>query len=237
MGKAVAAALPVVGGVLSGVDQQRSARKAGNIQAGAAQNAMNAQEEYFNYIRELLQPYADVGAPALEQQKALMGLGGAEAQQAQINQLESSPLFQSLVRQGEESLLQNASATGGLRGGNTQGALAQFRPAMLNREIANRYGQLGDMINLGTGAIGSLGKARMDTGTNISNLMMQQSLARANKAMAGGWMGSLGQGLMMAGSSPGLGNLKWADFNPFGGGAATRPTSMGGYYAGLANYM
>jgi hypothetical protein len=108
---------------------------------------------------------------------------------------------------------------------------------MLNREIANRYGQLGDMINLGTGAIGSLGKVRMDTGTNISNLMMQQSLARANKAMAGGWMGSLGQGLMMAGSSPGLGNLKWADFNPFGGGAATRPTSMGGYYAGLANYM
>jgi hypothetical protein len=237
MGKVVSAVTGPIGGILSGIDQQRSARKAGNIQAGAAQNAMNAQEQYFNYIRELLQPYADVGAPALEQQKALMGLGGAEAQQAQINQLESSPLFQSLVRQGEESLLQNASATGGLRGGNTQGALAQFRPAMLNREIANRYGQLGDMINLGTGAIGSLGKARMDTGTNISNLIMQQSLARANKAMAGGWMGSLGQGLMMAGSSPGLGNLKWADFNPFGGGAATRPTSMGGYYAGLANYM
>jgi hypothetical protein len=235
MGKVVSAVAGPIGGILSGVDQQRSARKAGNIQAGAAQNAMNAQEEYFNYIRELLQPYADVGAPALKQQKALMGLGGAKAQQAQINQLESSPLFQSLVRQGEESLLQ--STTGGLRGGNTQGALAQFRPAMLNREIANRYGQLGDMINLGTGAIGSLGNARMSTGNNISNLIMQQSLARANKAMAGGWMGSLGQGLMMAGSSPGLGNLKWADFNPFGGGAATRPTSMGGYYAGLANYM
>jgi len=234
MGKAVAAALPVVGGIFSGVDQQRSARKAGNIQAGAAQRAMDAQEQYFNYIRELLQPYADVGAPALEQQKALMGLGGAEAQQAQINQLESSPLFQSLVRQGEESLLQNASATGGLRGGNIQGALAQFRPAMLNREIANRYGQLGDMINLGTGAIGSLGKARMDTGTNISNLIMQQSLARANKAMAGGWMGSLGQGLMMAGLNPDIKNLTWADFNPFGG---STPTSMGGYYAGLANYM
>jgi hypothetical protein len=224
MGNVVSAIAAPIGGILGGIDQQRSARKAGNIQAGAAQNAMNAQEQYFNYIRELLQPYADVGAPALEQQKALMGLGGAEAQQAQINQLELSPLFQSLVRQGEESLLQNASATGGLRGGNTQGALAQFRPAMLNREIANRYGQLGDMINLGTGAIGSLGKARMDTGTNISNLMMQQSLARANKAMAGGWMGTLGQGLMMAGSSPGLGNLKWADFNPFGGGSGSLAT-------------
>lgn len=231
MGKVVSAVAAPIGGILSGIDQQRSARRAGNIQAGAAQNAMDAQEGYFNYIRELLQPYADVGAPALEQQKALIGMGGPEAQQAQISQLESSPLFQSLLKQGEEAMLQNASATGGLRGGNLQGALAQYRPQMLNMEIAKRYSQLGDMINLGTGAIGSLGKARLDTGENIGNLIMQQSLARANKAMAGGWMGTLGQGLMMAGSSPQLRNLGWSDFNPF---ASKAPTSMGSYYAGLA---
>jgi hypothetical protein len=73
------------------------------------------------------------GGPALQAQMAALGLSGPEAQQEYVAQQEQSPAFQALARQQEEALLQNASATGGLRGGNVQGALAQFRPALLNQ--------------------------------------------------------------------------------------------------------
>ncbi|WP_449405980.1 hypothetical protein [Massilia phosphatilytica] len=37
-----------------------------------------------------------------------------------------APRFQALQQQGNDAILANASATGGLRGGNVQGALGQF---------------------------------------------------------------------------------------------------------------
>jgi hypothetical protein len=70
------------------------------------------------------QPFQEAGAQAFEQQQALAGLRGPEAQQAAIAQIEQSPFLQAQIRQGEEAMLQRASATGGLRGGNIQAALA-----------------------------------------------------------------------------------------------------------------
>ena len=226
MGKIVSAVGGIAGGILGGIDQQRSQRRAANAQMGAAQRAIDEQAYQFDYIRDLLKPYVEAGTPALEQQKALIGLAGPEAQQAQISQLESSPIFQALLKQQEDALLQNASATGGLRGGNFQAALAQFRPNMLNQQIENQYGRLGDFINLGSGAASGLGGAAMRKGENTANLLLQQGQALANKRLAGGWMGTLGSGLMMAGSNPTIQGL-------FGGGGAPSG-GIGSYYAGLA---
>jgi hypothetical protein len=84
-----------------------------------------------------------------------------------------------LAQQGEEALLQRASATGGLRGGNIQGALAQFRPALLNQAIEQQYGRLGGMTSLGQQSAAGVGTAGMQTGTNVANLLAQQGAARA----------------------------------------------------------
>ena len=144
-----------------------------------------------------LQPYAQAGVGALQQQQALLGLLGPEAQQQAIAQLEQGAGFQAQVRQGEEALLQRASATGGLRGGNIQAALAQFRPQMLQQEIEAQYGRLGGMTALGqttTQNIAQLGQASaagqsaagLQTGANIANLFGQQGAARAGARLAEG---------------------------------------------------
>lgn len=102
--------------------------------------------------------YGQGGLQAFQQQQALSGGLGAAAQQQAIGGLESSPIFQALARQGEDAILQNASATGGLRGGNVQGALAQFRPGLLNQFAQQQFGNLGSLSALGASNLGLLGQ-------------------------------------------------------------------------------
>jgi len=109
-----------------------------------------------------------------------------DPQQQAISQLENSAGFQALARQGEEGILQNASATGGLRGGNVQGALAQFRPALLNQFIEQQYGRLGGMANLGQNSAAGVGAAGVNAATSISDLLEQAGQARAGNALAQG---------------------------------------------------
>ena len=109
-----------------------------------------------------------------------------EAQQEAISQQEQSPFFQALVAQGEDAILQNASATGGLRGGNVQGALAQFRPSLLNAFIEQQYGRLGGMTELGQNSAAKVGAAGQTAATNIGNRLTEAGQARAGSALAQG---------------------------------------------------
>lgn len=112
--------------------------------------------------------------------------GGAKAQQAAIDQFQQSPMFQALARQGEDAILQNASATGGLRGGNTQGALAQFRPALLNQQIQQQYQNLAGLSALGQSSAAGVGSGGMAAASNIGNLLTQNATNQGNAALVGG---------------------------------------------------
>lgn len=137
---------------------------------------------------------------------------GQDAQARAIAGLENSPIFQALVRQGEEGILQNASATGGLRGGNVQGALAQFRPAMLNQQINQRFAQLGGITQLGQNSAAGVGNAGLGAAGNIAALLEQKGAAQAGGAIAqgnawGGLLNNVGFAAGMAGGG-GLGMLR-----------------------------
>jgi hypothetical protein len=136
--------------------------------------------------------------------------GGAQAQQQAISQFEQSPMFQALARQGEEGILQNASATGGLRGGNVQGALAQFRPALLNQQIQQQLETLGGISRLGQNAAAGVGTAGMETGRNVGALLQDTGQARGYGALGSGM--ALGQGVASLGSI--LGGALGGQSNP-----------------------
>jgi len=171
----------VVGGsqLVGGMMQADAASEAAGIQAGAAGEGIAEQRRQFDALQALLKPYTEAGLPALQQQQALLGLQGPEAERAAIERIQGSETFQALTQQGEEALLQRASATGGLRGGNIQAALAQFRPALLSQAIEQQYGRLGGMTQLGQRSAAGVGAAGMESGTNVANLLAQQGAARA----------------------------------------------------------
>lgn len=102
------------------------------------------------------------GLQAFQQQLGLSGALGADAQQQAISGIENSPLFNALAKQGETGILSAASATGGLRGGNVQQALAQNRQQLLGQQVQQQFQNLGGLAGLGSqnfGALGQLGQS------------------------------------------------------------------------------
>lgn len=199
----------IVGGITGAKQQAQAVERAGATQAGAADAAIAEQRRQFDILTELLRPYVESGQPALQQQQALIGLRGAPEQQAAITTLEQSPFFQSAVRQGEEALLQRASATGGLRGGNIQAALAQFRPQMLESQIAQQYERLGGLTSLGQSSAAGQASAGMQTAGAIGNLLAQRGAALAGGQIAKGGVvrQSFGDLMKIGGTFAGMGGF------------------------------
>lgn len=201
----------VASGLVGGVFQSKAASKAADAQTQASALSVEEQRRQFDKVQELLKPYIEagtssigqlspytaLGTEALTQQRNLIGLGGAQAQQSAINALQSSPMFSSMVRQGENAILQNASATGGLRGGNTQAALAEFRPSILNQLIESQYQKLGglsssglntiqNLVNTGQASAAQTGAQAQQSASNIAGYLTNAGNARANSALASG---------------------------------------------------
>lgn len=174
-----------------------SANKSANASRDAATQAAGAMDHsaelgideerrQFDAVQKLLSPFVTAGTGALTGQQDLLGLNGANAQQAAIQALQTSPQFGALAQQGEDAILANASATGGLRGGNVQGALAQFRPQLLSQLIEQQYQRLGGLTQMGQASAAGVGSAGMQTGNAITQLLGQQGSAAAGAALAGG---------------------------------------------------
>jgi hypothetical protein len=176
----------VVGGVLSSNAQKSAAKSASRAQQQAADQSIAEQRRQFDAVQQLMAPYVQSGTTALSRYNALTGLSGEEAQQSMIQQISSGAEYGALVRAGEEGILQSASATGGLRGGNTQSALARFRPEILSSLIRDEYSRLGGMVGMGQNAAAGLGNAGMQLGQNISNQYGQIGQAQAGAALARG---------------------------------------------------
>lgn len=176
----------VVGGVASSKAQKSASKSAASASDRATQMSVEEQRRQFDAIQKLLKPYVTAGTGALSAQQNLIGLGGASKQQQAIKALEQSPQMQALVQQGENAILQNASATGGLRGGNTQAALAQFRPNVLSQLIESQFSKLGGLTSIGQNAAAMTGNAGMNSANQISNLFQQNGAVQANAAIARG---------------------------------------------------
>jgi hypothetical protein len=134
---------------------------------------------------------------------SLMGLSGQPAQEAAISALASGENFKALQRQGEEALLANASATGGLRGGNTEAALAQFRPQMLQDLIQKQLAGLGGLAANGQNAAAQTGAAAQTSGQQVIGAYGDMGAARAGAALAQGQAWQNGLGGVMSGIGQG----------------------------------
>ena len=176
----------VVGGAIQADASRSAANTAADAQANASKAAISEQQKRFQQVQQLLSPYTLTGVGSLSAQRGLVGLDGVAAQQSAIANLQNGPQMAAFQQQGENAILQNASATGGLRGGNTQAALAQFRPQLLNSLIENQYNKLGGLTSIGQNSAAMTGNAGMSTGNNISQLMEGIGAARAGQAMAQG---------------------------------------------------
>lgn len=178
----------LIGPAMQAVGGAYTANQAGNAadaQVQAANNGIAENRRQFDVVRQLLAPYVTTGTDALGGYRGLAGVDGPQAQQAAITALQGTPQFGALTKQGEDAILQNASATGGLRGGNVQTGLANYRTNVLSGLIDQQLGRYGSLINIGQNSAAGTGSAAMTTGANNSNLMQQAGAAQAGGIVAG----------------------------------------------------
>jgi hypothetical protein len=188
-----------VGSLIGGNKQAKASKEAARLQYDATMAGINESKRQFDVTRADYQPYQDLGKSAIDPLGNLVGTNGAAAQQGIIDQLKGGPLYTSLIDSGEEALLANASATGGLRGGNTQDALARFRGDTLNSVIANQLSQYAGLVGIGSGATDAVSNFGANAVNAQNQLRNQGAAAQAQSALIRG--GIAGQSWKNAGST------------------------------------
>ena len=175
-----------VGSIFGGNSQKKAANKAAAAQIEAANRGIAEQGRQYDQSRADFMPYLTAGTSALSGMSGLLGLGGADEQASAIEALKASPFYQSLFSAGNEAILQNAAATGGIRGGNTQGALADFGRDTLAQTIQQRLSNLGGLAGMGIGATGTVAGLGANKANAITSLYDAQGDANAWKHITRG---------------------------------------------------
>lgn len=199
-------AAPIVGGLLG----SKSASSQQKAVTGGLDQSTQLQREQFDYLKQILAPYQQAGTQALP---ALTGFINQPQQNFSFDYgaYFNSPEYAALNQQAQQTAMRNASATGTLRGGDTQVALASIAPqlAQMARQNAqqefslnqganlNRYNMLQGIAGLGTGATSQLGNAAQNFGQIAGQNAVLAGQARAdaigqrNNAIGGGLAGLL----------------------------------------------
>lgn len=164
--------------LISSSNAADAATQAANTQAAANQAAIAEQAREYDLAQQRSAPWLAAGKSALSGQSDLLGLNGSSSQQTAINNLQNSALYKSLFRNGQDTVLNNAAATGGLRGGNATTSLYNLGQDTLSSVIQNQLANLGGISGTGQSSANSLNSSGSSTASAISSLLSQTGAAQ-----------------------------------------------------------
>ncbi len=248
---------PVGTGVGAGLGGMLDSSKAGKpIQAASTERnaginnaidelrAQNPElQKYYSQMGEAYKPYTTAGLNAFNTNVENGNKNQEQIYADFLNQDQNSPLYQSIMKAQENTLLNNAAATGGVRGGNTQAALARLAPDVLEKLMSQRMNieNTGYNRNMDIAKIGGnltqqyaqsgldLGRQGLDIAKLIADYKYKQGIGNAQgaidyaNAQNSSQAGTLSS-FMNPGSPGGIGNNPFASlgssinaFSNFGG--------------------
>ncbi len=165
---------------LLGGNARRSAEEAAAEQEEAFGQGIGEQRRQFDLLFGLSQPAIEAGDMARQQQLAILGLLGPEAQAAAQAQIQESPAQKFIRDRQQRALLRNSAATGQLGGGNIQTALQQQAAGFAQQDIQNQFNRLASVTGGGQVGVGNVGQFGQAATQNITNLLGQQGNAAAS---------------------------------------------------------
>jgi hypothetical protein len=191
---AAAVGAVAVAGVASSAMSANQAGKANASQQQAAQNQLQLAQQQYDTMQTQISPYLSAGQTGLTDYGDLLGANGNDAQSAAISGIKNGAQYQGLMQTGNENILANASATGGLRGSNTSNTLDNTSISTLNGLITQRLAGYGQLMGNGLNAI-SGSQAASNVYQNSSNQAWQNSANAASQydtALANSFKSGLG---------------------------------------------
>lgn len=175
-GLVAVAGATIVGGVLA----SNAAGDAADAQQKGSEGQIAEQRRQFDITQESFRPFQEAGTAAIGSQQDLLGLSGPEAQAAAFAAMQDSPGQQFLKDRAQKNLLRNASAIGGLGGGNVRSALVQQGVGFAQQDLQNQFGRLGQLAGQGQSAAASVGGFGQQASTNIQNSIANSAQARSS---------------------------------------------------------
>jgi hypothetical protein len=177
---AIGTAAAIIGGtVVAGLASSKSNKKAVKAQVEGQDKSIAEQRRQFDATQANLEPFQEAGQAAIVEQQNLIGLNGNEAQAASFDSFNASPGQKFLRDRAQKNLVRNASAIGGLGGGNVRSALVEQGVGFAQQDYNNRFGRLGQMAGQGQTAATNIGNFGANASNNISNSYGNIGNARA----------------------------------------------------------
>lgn len=189
-----------MGGFVRTLTGSRAAKASGRAAAGQAEGLERAaeiqaesQREALDYLKAREALPQEFREGALSQIGGLYGLGDVPGQEVMAN-LQASPIYGAITGQrqaGEEAILRNAAATGGLRSGNVQDALARYSGDLENQALMQSLSGLQGLAALPSnanqiaGAIGGIGQTLGQGVAGAAQTLAQGKIAGAQAQQAG----------------------------------------------------
>lgn len=160
-----------------------SASEGASAQEDAANKAIAGQQENRQFSQDFAEkqfkPYLDSGTDALGSLKTLMGGG-----QGSLDFLRNMPGYQFQMDQGEEAVLNSASARGGVAGGNTLRELTKFGQGLADQSIWKYIAQLTQQAQMGQNAAGTVTGDVLGVSGNTTNNIGNVDLQKGNVGAA-----------------------------------------------------
>jgi len=146
--------------------------------------SIEEQRRQFDIGQANLAPFREAGTSALQQQQALLGLLGPEAEQQALDAQQESPTQAFIRKRQERTLARNTSATGGLGGGNFQSDLSQLSAGFAGQQLNQRQAQLAALSGTGQStAVTQAGLGAQFAG-NVGQLQQGAAQSRASGLLA-----------------------------------------------------
>jgi hypothetical protein len=203
---------------MKGRDSALAALAAANAQArgditGARDMATSQAQGSFDQARGFFQPYSQGGQQAFQQQLALSGALGQDRFNAANME---SPYVRFLQEEGERAVTRNASALGGLGGGNVQLELQRRGQGLAGQGLQQQFNNLGQMSGMGFNAASGMAGLSGTQAQIVPGLTMSAGQNLANSANAFGQNAAqmqYGTGQFLGTGRTDAGNLLAGNYN------------------------
>lgn len=172
------AAAVIAAGVVAGAATTASGAMSASATKSASNAAISEQQQALQSQQQLAAPYTALGTSAMPQYEALLGIGAGANSATTLAALQNTPGYQFTQQQGQQGILNAASASGGV-GGNTLAALDQYNTGLADQTYQNAVGNAQGAVGLGQAAAAGQASNIGTAASNIGNIAIGQGQTNA----------------------------------------------------------
>jgi hypothetical protein len=133
-------------------------------------------------MRDLYTPMRETGNRALDMEAAFSGALGPEAQAEAYQNFTESPGQKFMRERQEQALLRNATATGGLGGGNTKTALQEQAYGIAAQQMNKQIADLRSLRMGGQEAVANQARGELQAGGSMAEIAMKHGMSMGELA-------------------------------------------------------